>query len=429
MSVDDVRAILARIASFSFVAVASLGLVSPVVFAQEGEEADAAPDAEAAGATENRRRAAVEEVVVTGSRLKRDTYTSISPLQVISGQISREIGLIDPGAILQESTSANGQQIDLTFSGFRLDNGPAATTIDLRGLGASRTLVLVNGRRLAPAGVEGAPFAVDANLIPGSLVQQYEVLLDGASSVYGSDAVAGVVNVILRKDFDGLEIEGFSSVPAAGNSEGNQNQISLTWGVNSDRGFIGVGLEYNDIQPLTLADRDWSKECEKNREITTDGDIRTQDLFYSTSWNQRSPGDCTIGNFAGFANEGGAARIGSLFATPGTSNMGIPGWSHWRSFGVPVDTTNSGIADVSFADYNWNGPDRYQQIIPELETTALLAYGEYTFAGEANITPYFEMQYNRRESDFLGGPGNIGGFVGADNPFNPCNPNQPNGVD
>ncbi len=172
---------------------------SPQVLAQEEDDAidEAAP----------------EDIIVTGSRLKRDTYSSIAPLQVISGQISREIGSIDPAGILQDSTVSAGNQIDITYQGFVLDNGPGSSTINLRGLGASRTLVLINSRRAAPVGVEGAPFAPDLNIIPSTLVQSYEILLDGASSVYGSDALAGVANIILRKDFDGLEIEAYSTIP------------------------------------------------------------------------------------------------------------------------------------------------------------------------------------------------------------------------
>ena len=95
----------------------------------------------------------VEEIVVTGSRLRSSTYTSISPLQIIDAEFQREVGLIDATEILQNSTNAGGQQIDLTFAGFVLDNGPGSTTVSLRGLGANRTLVLMNGRRLAPSGV------------------------------------------------------------------------------------------------------------------------------------------------------------------------------------------------------------------------------------------------------------------------------------
>jgi iron complex outermembrane receptor protein len=84
---------------------------------------------------------AVDEIIVTGSRLKRDTYSSVSPMQIITAEMSREVGLINPGDILQTSTASSGQQIDLTFSGFVLDNGPGSSTANLRGLGEARTLV------------------------------------------------------------------------------------------------------------------------------------------------------------------------------------------------------------------------------------------------------------------------------------------------
>ena len=155
----------------------------------------------------------VEEVVVTGSRLRRDTFSSVSPLQIITTELSKEAGVIDPAEILQGSTASTGQQIDLTFQGFVLDNGPAASTVNLRGLGASRNLILINGRRVSPSGVEGAPAAPNLNLLPRSLVARYDILLDGASSVYGSDAIAGVVNAILKKDFAGLELEIYSNHP------------------------------------------------------------------------------------------------------------------------------------------------------------------------------------------------------------------------
>ena len=230
MKVDDIRAFFGRVVrTFSYSFAAACLLAAPQAFAQDsGDSATAAEDDQ------------IEEVVVTGSRLKRDTYTSIAPLQIISGQVSREVGLMDVGDILQESTASSGQQIDLTFNGFVLDNGPGATNIDLRGLGGARTLVLINGRRLAPAGVEGAPTSPDLGLVPSSLVQQYDLLLDGASSIYVSDAVAGVANIIMRKDFDGFEVEAFHEVPAY--SGGVQNTLSLSWGKNWDRGFIGAGV-------------------------------------------------------------------------------------------------------------------------------------------------------------------------------------------
>jgi len=121
-------------------------------------------------------------ITVTGSRIRRDTYSSISPLQVISTENQQSVGAFDPSQILQRSEAAAGTQIDATFQGFVLDNGPGSQTLNLRGLGADRTLLLVNGRRLAPAGVEGAPTVPSLNLIPATLVDRYDLLLDGASS-------------------------------------------------------------------------------------------------------------------------------------------------------------------------------------------------------------------------------------------------------
>ena len=165
-----------------------------------------------------------ELVVVTGSRLKRDTYSSIAPLQIITAEVSREAGLLDAGDILRESTATAGNQVDLTFQGYVLDNGPGATEVSLRGLGGNRTLLLINGRRMAPSGIEGAPVSPDAGLIPGSLVGQYDLLLDGASSVYGSDAIGGVANIILRNDFDGFEIDVSPTIPKYENGFGGPSR-------------------------------------------------------------------------------------------------------------------------------------------------------------------------------------------------------------
>ncbi len=95
----------------------------------------------------------VEEVVVTGSRIRRDEYTSASPIQIIDGSKSRELGLIDTASLLQSATQATGYQVDNTFTAFVLDNGPGSAQVNLRGLGAERVLVLMNSKRLAPGGV------------------------------------------------------------------------------------------------------------------------------------------------------------------------------------------------------------------------------------------------------------------------------------
>ena len=382
--------------------------LSPQVIAQEESDDD---------------EEGVEEIVVTGSRLKRDTYSSVSPLQIISGQVSREAGLIDAADILQESTASGGQQIDLTFQGFVLDNGPGATTINLRGLGSARTLVLINGRRVAPAGVEGAPVSPDLNLVPASLVQQYDLLLDGASSVYGSDAIAGVANIILRKDFDGFEMEAFSRVPEHDN--GIDNTLSVIWGKNFDRGFIGVGAEFTDSERVTFDDRPWTAGCERPVEIDENGQIRTQHISDAVDFGMTEDG-CARGLLAGRVS---VPVAGSIYSTPGSSNGGWVGFTESNFSTMGIDSNGDGITDVSFRDYSLNGRAQFQDLFPEVETRNIMAYGEYTFDGEANITPFFEALYAQREFNSNSGVLQLFPSVPALNPFNICNPGAANGVD
>jgi iron complex outermembrane receptor protein len=387
---------------------------SPLALAQDGSDDAAAEEEEA-----------TEEIVVTGSRLKRDTYSSISPLQIITGQVSREVGLIDAADILQESTAASGQQIDLTFQGFVLDNGPGATTINLRGLGDARTLVLINGRRLAPAGVEGAPFAPDLNLVPASLVQQYDLLLDGASSVYGSDAIAGVANIILRKDFDGFEVEAYTRVPH--HDGGMDNTLSAVWGHNFDRGFVAIGGEFVDRERVTFDDRPWTEGCNQHHEITESGEIRFQEQFYNNVFGMEWD-ECRLDRTAGRVI---VPFSSSIYHTPGTSNGGWGNWSDEQLFGTfGIDSNQDGTADVSYRTYDLNGKDNSRRdLFPEVQTQNFMAYGEYTLSGEANITPYFEALYARRDFFSTSRNPQFFPFIPAENPFNLCNPNAPGGLD
>lgn len=373
-----------------------------------------------------------DEIVVTGSRLRRSTFNSISPIQIIGGESSREIGLLDAEAILQTSTAATGQQIDNSFQGFVLDNGPGATTVDLRGLGAGRTLVLVNGRRLAPAGVEGAPTAADIGLIPNALVERYEVLLDGASSIYGSDAVAGVVNAVLRKDFDGLELQAAGSLPIDGGGE--RVNVSAVWGKNTDRGLIGFGADYNKLYEATLNDRGFTRGCLQNIEETTDGEIRTIGLNDQVNQGQR-PNPCVRNSLVGrFFVDGpvgldGRSTFGSVYFVDGAGNTGIPGFSESTFYGQGVDRDGDGEVDIDFADYSLNGRRNDQTLIPDFERFTLFSYGEYTLEGDMNVTPYYDALFSKRNVKTDSGALQFFPQVPASNPFNPCNPEADGGVD
>ncbi|MFV0543727.1 MAG: TonB-dependent receptor plug domain-containing protein [Marinicella pacifica] len=409
--------------SLSLIMLMLLLFGSAQVWAQD--DADDQDQTDSAQVDENEED--VEElapVVSTGSRLLRQTYDSISPMQVITAEESREVGQIDAGDIIQNATASSGQQIDLTFSGFVLDNGPGARTASFRGLGANRTLVLVNGRRLGGSGVEGAPSSADLNTIPGGLVQQYDFLLDGASSIYGSDAVAGVINAVLRKDFNGWEVDYNTTVPEQ--SGGVEQRLNLTWGKNFDRGFIGFGAEVYDLEEVKYSDREWTNNCYQHYEVTESGQIRQQDI-YNLDFNLRDHGNC-------FSN----ATVGRLqfplagfgYYT-GDSNGGWPGFTIAANpFGGPMDTNGDGVADLpSYIPYSLYDHQTGTSLFAELKTQSMMAYGEYTFEGDSNITPFFEASYTRRDSFQDSGQPQFFPWVPANNPYNLCNPNGINGVD
>ncbi len=137
--------------------------------------------------------AQVERISVTGSRIKRTDMETASPITVVTAEQMNLQGIQDVGQFLQNSSVMSGSPAMTTTN----NGGNGGTFVELRGLGSARTLVLVNGRR---------PVSSDFQNIPSSMIERIEVLKDGASATYGADAVAGVVNIITRSDFEGLEI-------------------------------------------------------------------------------------------------------------------------------------------------------------------------------------------------------------------------------
>ena len=208
-------------------------------------------------------------VVVTGSRIRNKTYTSSAPVQVITAEKSSLAGMVDPAQILQQSSVANGSgQINSTFTNYITTGGAGINTLSLRGLGDNRTLILINGRRMPPAGVSGSVGPVDLSFIPQEIVSRYEILTDGASSIYGSDAVAGVVNIITDKNYDGFQITAEDHVSEK--KGGDERQISAKWGKTFDKGSFLVAGSYYEQLPLTLADRK-SLACPQRLRYKADG--------------------------------------------------------------------------------------------------------------------------------------------------------------
>ena len=145
----------------------------------------------------------VERIEITGSRIKRADMESASPVAVISAEQISMSGISNVENLLQEMSFSAGVAGNAT-NAYWTSGGYGTAQVNLRGMGIKRTLVLFNGRRVVGGGT-GANSSVDLNMIPTSMIERVEVLLDGASAIYGADAVAGVVNIITKKEFDGAE--------------------------------------------------------------------------------------------------------------------------------------------------------------------------------------------------------------------------------
>lgn len=203
-----------------------------------------------------------EEVVVTGSRILRNPLDEAAPMTNLSVEDLEKTGLTNFGDILQQ-LPVTGSAINTRFnvpgnSGFPQDGtgiGAGASEVSLRNLGSKRTLVLVDGRRFIPgASASGVPVAVDLNTLPANVIQRVEVLQDGASAIYGSDAIGGVVNVITNRAFEGFKLDAQAS-GYVDEGDGQSYDISALWGVGNEKTHIVFSASRTDERDIQTADR------------------------------------------------------------------------------------------------------------------------------------------------------------------------------
>ncbi len=197
-----------------------------------------------------------EVIEITGSRIKRADTATTTPITSIDGDALRKTGALNINEALNKlpmltpnlgDTSSNS---DIKSNGF-----PGMSTQDLRGLGAERTLVLVNGRRHV-ASVPGTSI-VDVSTIPMALVQRVEILTGGASSIYGADAIAGVINIVLKKEFEGTHFRGLAGV--SGEGDGQRLSFDITQGsqIFNDTANLVLNLSYYKSRAIQASDRDY----------------------------------------------------------------------------------------------------------------------------------------------------------------------------
>ncbi|HUQ10550.1 MAG TPA: TonB-dependent receptor plug domain-containing protein, partial [Steroidobacteraceae bacterium] len=197
----------------------------------------------------------MEEVVVTGSRIVSSNLDSPSPVQTISSEDIQATGILNTQDLLLKNPTFGTPTLSRTNSNF-LTSGGGVSTVDLRNLGVDRTLTLVDGRRF----VSGNPgsMAVDYNTIPAQFIERIDVLTGGASAVYGSDAVAGVVNIIYKKNFQGVAFDGQYGMSAENDNE--ETQFGITLGTNTEdgRGNIMAHVGYTKQGAVFSRDRERS---------------------------------------------------------------------------------------------------------------------------------------------------------------------------
>ncbi len=191
------------------------------------------------------------DIVVTGSRIARPTLNSPIPVTTLTQADLTRTGAVVIGDVLNDLPSLRSTYSQANSTQFIGTAG--INLLDLRGLGPSRTLVLVNGRRHITGST--GEFLVDTNTIPTDLIDRVDIVTGGSSAVYGSDAMAGVVNFVLKRNFDGVTLNGQSGI--ADNGTRGTYRLSGTFGKNfaEGRGNIALGLEYNQADMLTYADR------------------------------------------------------------------------------------------------------------------------------------------------------------------------------
>ena len=330
--------------------------------------------------------AELDRIEVTGSRIKRADIESASPVFVIQREEIERTGLTSVGDLLQDLPIA-GAALNTQFN----NGGNGATTLDLRNLGTNRLLVLLNGRRF----VSGITGVVDLNNIPVAVIKRIEILKDGASAIYGSDAISGVVNIITRDDFEGMQANAYFGQFESEN-DGEIQSYDFSIGTTSDRGSVFFSASYVKNEDVFARDR----------AISAEPQFGTGNAFGSSGTPQGRIGAAVLGSFTLTTDPGAdVANLGAAAFRPGDFSSGGPG---------------DGADRFNFA------PDNY--LLTPQERTNIFTQGTYDVTDDIRMS--VEASYNNRSSNQLLAPtplflglfgsnlaANVG--VGAQNPFNP----------
>lgn len=326
----------------------------------------------------------LQEIIVTGSRLATTGLDTSAPVTVLGRDEIDATGAASVGELLRELPVATASASDSAGRG----NGGSAT-VALRGLGAVNTLVLINGRRVL-SNNDGS--TVDLNSIPFEAVERVEVLQDGASAIYGSDAIAGVVNIIMRRDFEGLKVKAGYGVSSR--SDLPNRELSATFGQQTDKGGFVFNASWRDAEGNFIADRP----------ISRDPDWRAQG---GRNFRDPLPLVAVVEGLPGFASPM-VIREGVAQATT-TANF--------RPFVFP--DTNDPLSVGNDGINYW----LYETSASDISQKSISVFGDYDF--NENLKGFVEASFNRRRSVGYLAPDYFGAVYGdpielsANNDFNP----------
>jgi iron complex outermembrane receptor protein len=333
-----------------------------------------------------------ERVVVTGSRISRLDVEGPSPVYTITREEIENSGVTQISDLMRNLAYNSGVQEADAVASFAGD----ASQFNLRGLGVNGTLVLVNGRRIAPHAFStsfGDNF-VDLNSIPPSAIERIEILKDGASAVYGSDALAGVVNFILRDDFEGLELES-SFGRATSGTDFHVLTINGALGITSGKGSLKVFTNYYKRSALQLADRGFSASADQT---------------------PRGGWDWTSGS----SYPGIFRPILPPAETDPVTGAPIPPPPHGMS--TTVGGSPGFIGNATGQARTWYDYNTRMTNIPEAKRYGLTLIGDYMLSDKVTLFTELTYQRNWAWSQFAPAP-SVGDFtVPAHNPYNPTNP-------
>jgi iron complex outermembrane recepter protein len=335
----------------------------------QAQQAPALSDEELAKLAEQ--EAKTEVITVTGSLIGRREVDSPSPVSVVDKEKLQAAGVTNVGDVLQK-IPAQGNAINAQNN----NGGDGSTRINLRSLGNNRTLVLLNGRRVVSSGL-GADSSVDFGTIPLAMIERVEVLKDGASAIYGSDAIAGVVNIITRTNMNGTEANVYTAT--TNKADGTNYDLSFVTGHSSNRGNITFSGGYQDQKPVMAGERDFAKA--------------TYSYDYGCTAAMQAQGDCVIATLTG-SSSSPTGRINTMpnggpplnIAGCNTKYCTADGNGGFRDFISPTATS---LGD----QYNFQ-PLNY--LLTPSTRVNLFSNGHYDITKNSHV--FFEGQFNSRKS-------------------------------